>query len=194
MLSPRSFSPHSHLVYRDFTNVINFRPRLPSMSALDCEIFERIVHPYNICAFERLLSKHHLTSAYPLLSKNLTLGFPLGTLPALKHSIIIKNHPSVNRFPMIVEDYIEAEKKLGRMSGPFSQTEVERILRGPFYSSPFIVAEQEQGPNLPPKYRVCRHLSKDDPISGTPSVNSFICKDDFPTRFDMAFKVAEEVS
>lgn len=190
-----SFTPHAPLTYRDFTNTINFRPCPPFASSSDREIFGRITHPYNVSAFEKLLAKHSLTSTYPLLVKNLTSGFPLGgTLPILSTSIIIKNHPSVDKFPTVVEEYIEAEKKLNRMSGPFTQLEVERILRGPFYCSPFIVAEQDQGPGLPPKYRVCRHLSKDDPVSGTPSVNSFICKDDFPTRFDMAFKVAEEVS
>lgn len=193
-LTTRSFPINNHLVYRDFSSDIHLRPRLPSMSPTDCEIFERVVHPYDIPTFQMLLDKHHLTSAYPLLVKNLSSGFPLGILPLLKHSIIIKNHPSVDRFPVVVEDYINAELNLQRMSGPFTKIEVERIMRGPFYSSPFIVSEQDQGPGMPQKYRVCRHLSKSDPISGMPSVNSFICKDDFPTRFDMAFKVAEEVS
>ncbi|KAF5376248.1 hypothetical protein D9615_008454 [Tricholomella constricta] len=71
-------------------------------------------------------------------------------------------------------------------------SDVERILRGPVYCSPFIVAEQDTGPNSPPKLRVCRNLSKNDPLTGTPSVNSYIAKEDFPTRFDMAFRVADE--
>lgn len=80
------------------------------------------------------------------------------------------------------------------MSGPFSLAETERILRGPVYVSPLIVSVSDQGPAKPPKYRVCRNLSKDDPVTGMGSVNSFIEKDDFPTRFDMAAKVAEMVS
>jgi hypothetical protein len=56
------------------------------------------------------------------------------------------------------------------------------------------VDEQDQGPGIPPKYRVCHNLSKDDPVSGMASVNSFISKEDFPTRFDMSCHVAEAVS
>lgn len=80
------------------------------------------------------------------------------------------------------------------MSGPFSLLQTEQILQGPVYCSPFIVAEQDQGPGLPSKFHVCPNLSKDDPVSGMGSVNSFISKDDFPTCFDMACHVAEVVS
>lgn len=80
------------------------------------------------------------------------------------------------------------------MSGPFSKDDCEDILRGPFYSSPLIVITQSQGHGLPDKHRVCRNLSKGDAKAGIDSVNSFINKDDFPTRFDMASKVAEMVS
>jgi hypothetical protein len=124
----------------------------------------------------------------------LSHGFPLGPMPPLRKSVIIKNHSSVDRFPALVGQYISSEIALCRMSGPFSLSDTERILRGPIYCSPFIVDEQDQGPGVPPKYRVCRNLSKDDPISGMGSVNSFISKEDFPTRFDMACHVAEAVS
>ena len=80
------------------------------------------------------------------------------------------------------------------MSGPFTRDETEQILWGPFYVSPLIVAGQDQGPDLPPKRRVCWNLSKGDCVTGTGSVNSFINKEDFPTCFDMAFRVAEAVS
>ncbi|GLB43019.1 putative DNA breaking-rejoining enzyme [Lyophyllum shimeji] len=80
------------------------------------------------------------------------------------------------------------------VESPFSFEEVERILRGPIHSSPFLVSEQIAGPGLPPKYRVCRNLSKADPVSGMPAINSFIDKDDFPTSFDMALKVAAAVA
>lgn len=80
------------------------------------------------------------------------------------------------------------------MSGPFDQSTTEEILRGPFYCSPFIVSEQDQGPLLPPKFRVCRNLSRGDPKMNIGSVKSFISKHNFPTRFDMATRVAEAVS
>jgi hypothetical protein len=47
------------------------------------------------------------------------------------------------------------------------------------------------GAGLDLKKRVCRNLSKGDSRSGFSSVNSFIAKDNFPTRFDMAWRMAE---
>jgi hypothetical protein len=79
------------------------------------------------------------------------------------------------------------------MSGPFTQTELERILRGFFYSSALIMAKQEQGPGINPKFRICQNLSKGGRGSDFGSVNSFIDKGDFKTRFDTAFRVAEAV-
>ncbi|KAF5386129.1 hypothetical protein D9615_002403 [Tricholomella constricta] len=158
--------PETVLAYRDFSAHIHYRPRLPSFSSFDNELFERVVTPYNVSAFDRLLNKHNLSQTYPLLVNNLKHGFPLGTLPKLTKSVIIKNHPSVDIHPEAVAEYLATEISLG--------------------------PEQDAGPGLPPKLRVCRNLCKKDPLSGTPSVNSFISKDDFPTRFDMAFRVAEE--
>jgi hypothetical protein len=123
--TPHSFSPANHLVYRNFTNAIHYCPCLPSMSPVDCELFKQVIHPYNASAFKSLLEKHNLTSTYPLLVKNLTSGFLLGELPQLKQSVIIRNHPSVNRFPDIMQEYIDTEIKNGQMSGPFLQEDVE---------------------------------------------------------------------
>ena len=78
------------------------------------------------------------------------------------------------------------------MSGPFSHEETELILHGPFQSSPLIMAVQPQYPGVPDKLRVCWHLSKS--TRAHPSVNSYIHKADFPTRFDLASKVAHMVS
>jgi hypothetical protein len=158
------------------------------------DIYERIVHPYDTDAFERLLLEHNLVEVYPLLATNLRNGFPLGDLPLLTETIVIKNHPSVAQNMDAVQDYLSTELDAGRMSGPFTQVETERILRGPFQASPFIVAVQDQGPDLPAKKRVCRNLSKGDKASGAGSVNSHISKEHFPTRFDMATRVAEAVS
>lgn len=71
---------------------------------------------------------------------------------------------------------------------------MERICRGPFYASPLLVVSHDQGPGLEAKKRVCRNLSKGDSRSNTPAVNEFIDKQDFPTRFDMPWKMAELVS
>jgi hypothetical protein len=186
--------PHPPLNYTDFSGLIHRRARPYQAAPADIEIYERVITPYDSSAFARLLDKHNLSAAYSLLVTNLDNGFPLGDLPVLSTTVIIKNHPSVDKNIGVVQDYIDTELAAHRMSGPFTQAAAERILRGPFYCSPFIVAEQDQGPLLPPKFRVCRNLSKGDSKAGVGSVNSFISKDDFPTRFDMAHRVADAVS
>ncbi|EEC00047.1 hypothetical protein MPER_00104, partial [Moniliophthora perniciosa FA553] len=104
-------------------------------------------------------------------------------------TIIMPNHPSALKHPEIIDEYIQKELVAGRFRGPFTKEDMESIMQGPFISSPFIVSEQEQGPGLPPKFRVCRNLSKE--TKEYLAVNSFIKKDQFPTRFDTAVKIAE---
>lgn len=191
---PRRRPPPLSLIYPDLTIHVHSRPATVSLSPQDIEIFERVTHPYNYRAFQQLLSKHDLLNFYPRLIVNLQRGFPLGTLPLLTDSVLIKNHSSVDEYPEVIRAYLSDEIAACRMSGPFSLSHTERILRGPVFSSPLIVAVQQQGPDLPPKYRVCRNLSKDDPLTGVFSVNSFIDKEDFPTRFDIAYLVAEQVN
>ena len=91
----------------------------------------------------------------------------------------------------MIDKYLTDELDAGRMSGPFSRQQVGIILRGAFFCSPLLVSIQTQQPGTPDKLRVCRHLSKGDKI--TPSTNSHILKEDFPTRFDTALKVADIV-
>jgi len=113
-------------------------------------------------------------------------------MPELHKTVIIANNPSFLEHADEIFEYLHKELSLGRMSGPFSQDVVERILHGSFYSSPFIAAVQPQLPGVPDKIRICRHLSK--ATQHHPSVNSHIAKEDFPTRFDTASKVADIVS
>ncbi len=150
------------------------------------------MHPYNTDAFEHLLNRHDLAKAYPRLINNLRYGFPLSNMPVILQSIIFLNHPSCTTHISAVNDYLTEELAVGRMSGPFSKLETERILRGPFQSSPLIVSVQPQQPGTPDKLRVCQHLSKGSRLH--PSVNSFIEKANFPTQFDTAMRVAEIVS
>jgi hypothetical protein len=180
------------LSYTDFSCSVVPRFPLPFSTTRHCSVFERIIHPYNSDAFDSLLLKHGLSSSYPLLSQNLRHGFPLGHMPALTESVILPNNPSTYPYMRDIDDYLQKELLAGRMSGPFSREEAELILRGPFFSSPLIVDVQPQQPGMPDKIRICRHLSMGSKLH--PSVNSHIRKEDFPTRFDLASKVAEIVS
>jgi len=180
------------LVYSDFSPYIISRPPFdPSLHIYD-DIFSRVIHPYDPAAFQFMLEKHNLTSFYPLLVDNLLHGFPLGRMPPVLQTVIIPNNPSFSEHADTILDYLCKEVSSGRISGPFSQDVVERILRGPFHSSPLIAAVQLQDPGEPDKIRICRHLSKS--TRDHASVNSYISKEDFPTRFDTASKVADIVS
>ena len=179
------------LFYPDFSSFINYHPNFDPLLHQQPDIFSRIICPYNAEAFQNFLTKHRLDRFYPRLVHNICHGFPLGRMPTLSSTVIIPNHPSVAFHMDKVYLYLEEELAAGRISGPFSKSEVERILRGPFHSSPFIVAIHTQAPGVPDKIRICRHLSK--ATRSFPSVNSFIEKEDFPTRFDTAARVAEVV-
>ena len=180
------------LPYPSFNSFIHHRPPFDQATHLQPNIFSKIICPYDAHALEHLLAKHSLTDAYPHLVHNIQNGFPLGRMPMLSTTVVIPNHPLVILHVDEVTRYIQDEVSAGRMSGPFSSNQVERILRGPFQSSPFIVLIQTQGPGEPDKIRICRHLSK--ATKHVSSVNSFIEKEDFPTRFDTAARVAEIVS
>jgi len=181
-----------HLTYTDFSSSII--PHLPHIfsSPEHSLIFECISHPYNTDAFESLLLKHGLSDHYPLLASNLRHGFPLGCMPVLSDTLIIPNNPSIYGYLDAVDESLCKEVSSGRMSGPFSQELVELILRGPFQSFPIVVDVQSQEPGTPDKLRICQHLSKSSKLHV--SVNSYMRKEEFPTHFDMASKVADIVS
>ena len=200
--------PHGHLTlintsslasqflsYRDFSNTIIHRDSVitadKDSSELFNSIFFSIIHPYDTNAFHHFISKHNLTSFYSLLVTNLRYGFPLGDMPKLTDTVIFKNHPSMLLYPDAIDKYLTDELEAGRMSGPFSLPHIQEILRGAVFCSPLLVSVQTQQLGMPDKLHVCQHLSKGD--KNTPSMNSHIHKEDFPTRFDTASRVADIV-
>ena len=193
---PLSATASQFLSYRDFSNTVAHR-NSSNTADTDSQLFKlndtylRIVHPYDTDAFNHFLSMHGLSQFYPLLVTNLRYGFPLGEMPPITDTVIFNNHFSITLYPDTIDKYLTDELYASRMSGPFSRQHVEVILRGPFFCSPLLVSIQTQQPGTPDKLRVCRHLSKGD--KKTPSMNSHIHKEDFPTRFDTALKVADIV-
>ena len=180
-----------YLSYTDFSSSVALR--LPFAHSLPhhSSIFDHIPHPYNPDTFELLLSKHNLLANYPLLPSNLRYSFPLRHMPPLLQTVILPNNPSIMLHFNAIEDYLGKEVLSSRMSGPFSQEETELILHGPFQSSPLIVSVQTQQHSVPDKIQICQHLSKATKVHH--SVNSHIHKEDFPTQFDMASKIADMV-
>jgi hypothetical protein len=113
-------------------------------------------------------------------------------MPPLTSTIIHPNSNTCHQYRDEVTSYLGEEIASGRMSGPFTLDKVERILGGPVYVSPLLISVSNQQPGTPDKIRICRHLSKGS--AEHPSVNSFIRKEDFPTRLDTALQVADVVS
>jgi hypothetical protein len=190
-----SITDSQFLPYRDFSSTIVHRVSLNTackdFSEQFQNIFLSIIHPYDTDAFNFFISKHDLTPFYSLLVTNLRNGFPLGHMPPLIDTVIFKNHPSTLIHSDVVRKYLTDELDAGRMSGPFTLQQVERILHGAVFCSPLLISVQTQQPGIPDKLRVCRHLSKGD--KNIPSTNSHIHKEDFPTRFDTASRVADIV-
>ena len=71
--------PHL-LCYPDLLSKIAHRPVFDPAAHSFPEIFFKVVHPYDPDTFERLLAKHDLSSAYPLLAFQLCHSFPLGDI------------------------------------------------------------------------------------------------------------------
>ena len=180
------------LFYPNFSPFVIHRPSFNPEFHILPALFDRVIHPYNPDAFDILLRKHNLSDSYPLLISNLRNGFPLGLMPEIPQTNILRNHPLTLEHFDIIDSYLTDELASGRMSGPFSKEDTEHILCGPFQSSPFVISFQPQGPGKPDKIRICRHLSKS--TKNIASVNSFMSKPDFPTRFDTASRVADIVS
>uniref|UniRef100_A0A0W0GEA6 Uncharacterized protein n=1 Tax=Moniliophthora roreri TaxID=221103 RepID=A0A0W0GEA6_MONRR len=162
------------LQYYNFSITIHHCLPLSDSTKEEIDIFSHTVTPYNATKFQADLDNLQLSDCYPLLVQNLTYGFPIGNMPVLDESIIEPNHKSVDLHFHAVEKYLREELNAG------------------FVVLPLIVAVQDQGPDIPPKYWVCQNLSKSFP-DHLP-VNYFINKEVFPTCFDSASRMAELVA
>ena len=152
--------------------------------------YAKIHTPYSALHFQIFLERAQLLSRYPELPFKLTNGFPIGNLAPLNQTFAPPNLPGANLHADTIRAYIAEELCLGRLSGPFTQEELEHKI-GPFRSSPLQVATKEGAPGEPTKYRVCRHLSYKGKAQS--SVNDEINSDDYPTRWGKATDVAEIV-
>ncbi|KAJ3549428.1 hypothetical protein NMY22_g883 [Coprinellus aureogranulatus] len=157
------------------------------------EILNRICTPYDADAFDAILDEHpQLRTESPHLTEKLRHGFPMGVFLDLEETVIFPNNKSIEQHMDFVDEYFKEEVESGRMSGPYSQEELEGILGGAFQCSPLSIDEKEVDGSFETKLRMCINLSK-----GTdehPSVNSFSDKDDFPTNYDPATYVADLVA
>ena len=114
-------------------------------------------------------------------------GFHIGDLAPIRNTVVHQNYPAAAEHADFIQAYVAEQVALGRMSGPYSRADVERILGSPFISSPLSVVPKANG-----KLRLVQDCSKEDP-DGL-SVNGRIDADLFPTRWGSAAEVADLVS
>lgn len=169
-------------------------PILPAdFPSTNPEILHRICTPYAADGFEEIFQKYPiLREENPHLIHKLRHGFPMGVFPELTETVIHPNNPSVMQHAEFVDAYFAEEVEAGRMSGPFTQEEVEGILGGPFVCSPLSIDEKDIDGSFEKKLRMCINLSKGN--KNSPSANSYADKEDFPTTYDPAAAVGDLVS
>ncbi|GBE80149.1 hypothetical protein SCP_0213520 [Sparassis crispa] len=146
---------------------------------------ERIITPYDADAFESILRTLGLLQRYPFLPRKLRYGFPIGDFAPLLRTFAPSNHSSGSEHIDFIRQYISEQVSLGRMTGPYSQAQVEHILGTFFVSSPLAVVPKAGSK----KFRLVQNCSYQDEFGV--SVNSQINSDDFPTKWGTAAEVAE---
>jgi hypothetical protein len=192
-LSQRTRSPLHHIIpHFNFLKSLKPRQSPPWRLPKHEKIFSHIQTPYNPDAFDILLQKHDLTSSYPFLTHNLRNRFPMGEFPVLAETVIFPNHPSCTNYDNKIRTYLEEEVIAGRMFRPFSQADMQDIMKGPFQSSPLIIDIQPQPNGVPDKIWMCQHMSKRDKFH--PSTNNYVDAFKFPTCFGSVSEVGEIVS
>jgi hypothetical protein len=152
---------------------------------------DRIITPYDHAAFSRMLAEYNLSDVYSELPHKLKHGFPLGDLKPLTCTSISSNHPTASEHRADVLAYFEKETSLGRMSGPYSCSQIESKV-GFFRSSPVQVDVVPGVDGNVDKKCICCNLSFKGPVGI--SVNDQLDSDDFPTRWGTASDVADIVS
>jgi hypothetical protein len=195
-LQPPYKCPHSLqnpiIHHFDFLKNLKPHPTPPWRLCTHENIFSHVETPYHPDTFDKLLNKYDLTSSYPFLTRNLRNGFPMGEFPLLTKTVIFPNHPSAKNYDKEIKTYLQEEVVACRMFGPFCQSEMEDIMKGPFQSSLLIIDAQPQPNGALDKIRICRHMSKCDKLH--PSTNDYVDSSKFPTRFGSVSEVGEIVS
>jgi hypothetical protein len=193
-----SLSLHNLVNHLSFSSDFIIDDRLPYFDNLRLEEsphdldsdFSRIITPYSANAFHVYLSKAHLLDRYPELCFKLTHGFPLGNITDISTSFTPGNLASASPYRLVIQKYISDELNLRRLSGPFTQKELEAKI-GPFRSSPIQVDVKPGEAGGKPKFRCCRNLSYRGNLGF--SVNDDINSEEFPTRWGTATECAKIV-
>lgn len=164
-------------------------PVIAPVETYNGSVKNRIITPYRADRFESILRQLGLWTQYSDLPHRLRTGFLIGEFDPLTRTHTPPNHLHRPEQLKFVSEYVREQVQLRRMSGPYTQTQVESFLGGPFMSSPIFLIHKAGSPG---KFRLiqdCSFKNKDGF-----SVNDFIDSDKFPTRWNTALEVAQIVS
>lgn len=149
----------------------------------------RIITPYRADAFERSLVKLGLIDKHKHLPSRLRNGFPIGEFDTLTRSYTPNNYFRDPKHLAFALEYVQEQVALGRMTGPYTQSQVEEVLGGPFKSAPLSAIDKAGSPG---KLRLIQNCSfkHEDGVS----MNDFIDPEEYPTTWGTASEVAQIVS
>lgn len=151
---------------------------------------QRIITPYRSDEFERRLRLNQvLWKKHSELPNRIRYGFPIGDFSPLRRTYVAPNHARRPEHVAFIREYLNEQRELGRMEGPYDEQTVRAKLLSPFMTSPsFVIAKA----GSPGKFRLVQDCSykNEDGFS----VNDSVEADKFPTKWDNASSVAQIVS
>ena len=147
---------------------------------------DRVVTPYDPEVWRACLAELRLDKKHEGLADAMESGFHIGDMPPIRETIIHPNYPAAEEHIEFIENYIQDQVRLGRMTGPYSRAHVEEILGTNFISSPLSVVPKANG-----KLRLIQDCSKEDAYGL--SVNGRIDAELFPMEWGTASEVAQLV-
>jgi hypothetical protein len=138
--------------------------------------------PLSAGGFDRALRAAGLERRYPVLVSGIRSGFLVG-FRAIGRIHTPPNAASIHDDPAIFSALIDTEFAAGRWIGPFTASELLRVI-GPFHSSPCSLVDKPADPHrpgAPRKKRLIQNFSfPHTPRDGISSINAGIAIEDFP--------------
>jgi hypothetical protein len=138
----------------------------------------KIITPFRWQAWEEELRNAGILDRFSDIVHNMKTGFPSGVPSILCETYTLRNHMSSLLAPDQIQENIKKELAAGCYSGPFSKSELERLI-GYFCTSPLGAVPK---PNSD-KIQLVQDLSYPRSNAYHTSVNSEINSDDFPCKW-----------
>ena len=127
----------------------------------------------------KMLYTHNLLWKYPLLPTHIQFGFD-ANIRTITHTFTPPNNLSIPMHAAAFATVVENEFKSGRYLGPFTKTEMERLI-GPFQTSPVSMVPKTGKLG---QFRIVQNLSyPHTPTKNVSSINHTIDSDLFPSTW-----------